>query len=72
MTATNKRAVLYRMVMPKHICPFGLKSNDLLKREGYSVDDHWLRTPEQTDEFKCREGVDTTPQTYIDGQRIGG
>lgn len=34
MIAINKRAVLYRMVMPKHLCPFGLKSNDLLKREG--------------------------------------
>lgn len=72
MTATNKRAVLYRMVMPEHLCPFGLKSNDLLKREGYSVDDHWLRTRAQTDDFKRREGVETTPQTYIDGQRIGG
>lgn len=72
MTAANKRAVLYRMVMPEHLCPFGLKSNDLLKREGYSVDDHWLRTREQTDDFKRREGVETTPQTYIDGQRIGG
>ena len=28
-----KTAVLYRMVMDKHICPFGLKSRDLLKRE---------------------------------------
>jgi glutaredoxin len=72
MTAPQKRAKLYRMVMPKHLCPFGLKSRDLLKREGYSVDDHWLRTREQTDDFKRREGVDTTPQTYIDGQRIGG
>lgn len=72
MTAPHKHAVLYRMVMPEHLCPFGLKSRDLLKREGYSVDDQWLRTREQTDEFKRREGVDTTPQTYIDGQRIGG
>lgn len=72
MTAPHKRAVLYRMVMPEHLCPFGLKSRDLLKREGYSVDDHWLRTREQTDDFKRREGVDTTPQAYIDGQRIGG
>lgn len=72
MNDPHKHAVLYRMVMPKHLCPFGLKSRDLLKREGYSIDDHWLRTREQVDEFKRQEGVDTTPQTYIDGQRIGG
>ncbi|MGE6323333.1 MauE/DoxX family redox-associated membrane protein [Pseudomonas oryzihabitans] len=72
MNDPRKHAVLYRMVMPKHLCPFGLKSRDLLKREGYSIDDHWLRTREQVDEFKRQEGVDTTPQTYIDGQRIGG
>jgi len=72
MNDPHKHAVLYRMVMPKHLCPFGLKSRDLLKREGYRIDDHWLRTREQVDEFKRQEGVDTTPQTYIDGQRIGG
>lgn len=72
MTAPHKHAKLYRMVMPEHVCPFGLKSRDLLKRKGYRVDDHWLRTREQTDDFKRGVGVDTTPQTYIDGQRIGG
>lgn len=69
---SSKKAVLYRMVMPKHICPFGLKSKDILERNGYEVDDHWLRSREETDTFKAREQVDTTPQTYINGQRIGG
>ncbi|MCW2271540.1 glutaredoxin 3 [compost metagenome] len=72
MTAPQKRAALYRMVLPQHVCPFGLKSRELLKREGYRVDDHPLRTRAQTDEFKRREDVDTTPQAYIEGQRIGG
>lgn len=31
---TPKSAILYRMVTPEHVCPFGLKSLDLLKREG--------------------------------------
>ena len=35
-TAT-KKAVLYRMVMPDHTCPYGLKAKDLLKRSGYEV-----------------------------------
>lgn len=65
-------ANLHRMVMPGHICPYGLKAKSLLERRGYSVDDHWLRTREETDAFKAEHGVQTTPQTFIDGQRIGG
>lgn len=67
-----RKAELYRMVMKEHLCPFGLKSLDLLKREGYAVDDHWLRTHQETDVFMARHGVETTPQTFIDGRRIGG
>ena len=67
-----KTAVLYRMVMDAHICPFGLKSRDLLKREGFDVDDNHLTTREETDAFKQAHDVKTTPQTWIDGKRIGG
>ena len=31
MSVMSKRAVLYRMVMPTHICPYGLKARDLLR-----------------------------------------
>ena len=31
---TGKTATLYRMVMPGHLCPYGLKSKDLLERHG--------------------------------------
>ena len=48
------------------------KARHLLRREGYAVDDHWLTTREQTDAFKAEHGVKTTPQVFIDGQRIGG
>jgi glutaredoxin len=65
-------AVLYRMVMPDHLCPFGLKSKDLLERKGFEVEDHELTSREQTDAFMEEHGVDTTPQTFIDGERIGG
>lgn len=68
----DKRATLYRMVMPEHTCPYGLKALDLLKREGFAVDDHWLRTREETDAFKAREGVKTTPQVFVGSERIGG
>ncbi|EKE83357.1 MauE/DoxX family redox-associated membrane protein [Idiomarina xiamenensis] len=68
----SKVAKLYRMVTDEHICPYGLRSKDLLKREGYEVEDHPLTSREQTDEFKAKHDVKTTPQTFIDGQRIGG
>jgi len=70
--ASTKKAQLYRMVMEEHLCPVGLKSKDLLERKGFDVEDHHLTTREETDAFKAKHGVDTTPQTFIDGRRIGG
>ena len=70
--ATARRATLHRMVMPGHTCPYGLKSKDLLEREGFTVDDHWLTTRDETDAFKAEQHVATTPQTFIDGVRVGG
>ena len=72
MATPVKKAVIYRMVMKDHICPFGLKSLDLLQREGYRVEDHWLRTREETDRFKADHDVGTTPQIFIDGRPVGG
>ena len=69
---STKIATVYRMVMPDHLCPYGLKTVDLLKREGFAVEDHHLETRAQTDAFKTEHDVATTPQTFIDGQRIGG
>lgn len=67
-----KTATLYRMVLPGHTCPFGLKSKWQLERRSYRVDDHPLRTRAEVDAFKAAHGVATTPQTFIDGARIGG
>ncbi len=68
----SKKAIVYRMVMDKHICPYGLKTLDLLKDEGYEVEDHHLSSREETDQFKEKYDVQTTPQTFIDDKRIGG
>ncbi|WP_418314851.1 MauE/DoxX family redox-associated membrane protein [Piscinibacter sakaiensis] len=68
----TRTASLYRMVMPGHVCPYGLKSKDLLERKGYAVDDHHLKTRHETDAFRKRHGVKTTPQTFIGERRIGG
>ena len=68
----EKTAVLHRMVMPDHLCPYGLKSKDLLERHGFRVEDHHLETREQTDAFKREHDVKSTPQTFIAGERVGG
>lgn len=67
-----KKATLYRMVMDQHVCPYGLKAKDLLRREGFEVEDHWLTSRDETDTFKTEYGVKTTPQVFIGGDRIGG
>lgn len=68
----TKTAQLYRMVTDEHICPYGIKSKALLESEGYEVEDHPLKNRAETDAFKQKHDVKTTPQTFIDGKRIGG
>lgn len=68
----ERTATLHRMVTKDHLCPFGLKSRDLLRRKGYQVDDRHLTSREEVDAFKAEHNVDTTPQTFIGGERIGG
>lgn len=67
-----KKATLYRMVMDKHLCPYGLKAKDLLRRKGFDVEDRWLTSREAVDAFKAEHGVKTTPQIFIGADRIGG
>jgi glutaredoxin len=71
-TSAPRIATIYRMVMPTHTCPYGLKAKDLLRRQGYDVEDRWLRTRGEPDAFKTKHGVATTPQTFIGSDRIGG
>ncbi len=58
--------------MAEHVCPWGLRARHLLRRKGYAVEDRWLTTRAETDAFKAEHRVKTTPQTFIDGERIGG
>lgn len=72
MAHPAKTAVLHRMVVEQHTCPYGLKARHLLKAKGYTVDDHLLTTREEVDAFKAQHGVATTPQVFIGGERVGG
>jgi len=69
---TTRTATVYRMVMEDHVCPYGLKTIDLLKRQGFEIDDNHLTSREETDAFKDKHEVETTPQTFIEDRRIGG
>ena len=71
-TGSGTQAILHRMVMEDHVCPYGLKAKHRLERAGYDVDDRWLETREETEAFQEEHGVDTTPQIFIRGERIGG
>jgi glutaredoxin len=63
---------LYRMSMPEHECPWGLKAVKLLQERGLKFEDIKLRSREEIDKFKEKYHVATTPQIFIDTERIGG
>ena len=67
-----KTAILYRMILPDHVCPFGVRAKEMLEHHGYMVDDRVLASREEVDRFEEQEGVATTPQVFIDDERIGG
>jgi len=68
----QRKATLYRMKLPTHECPYGLLAKRMLEDAGYDVDEHLLTTREEVDTFEAEWDVSTTPQIFIDGERIGG
>lgn len=71
-TTVPRGATLYRMVLPDHICPFGVRAKRMLEEHGFAVDDRILASREEVDRLQEELGVRTTPQVFIDGERIGG
>jgi len=70
--ADERKATLYRMVLPDHVCPFGVRAKEMLEQHGYEVDDRVITDRAAVDKFKAEQGVATTPQVFIDDERIGG
>jgi glutaredoxin 3 len=64
--------VLYRMVLPDHTCPFGLLAKRMLEDAGLPFDDRLLTSRQEVEALKAEHGVATTPQVFVDGERIGG
>jgi glutaredoxin len=69
---SKRSATLYRMKLPDHECPYGLLAKRMLEDSGFDVDDRLLTSRDEVDRFESEVGVDTTPQIFIDGERIGG
>jgi glutaredoxin len=70
--AEDRSATLYRMVLPDHTCPFGVRAKEMLEAEGFQVDDRVLGSREEVDAFKAEQGIQTTPLVFIGDERIGG
>jgi glutaredoxin 3 len=68
----DSEVILYRMVLPDHVCPYGVRAKQLLEEAGIPFEDRILATRMEVDAFEEKHGVDTTPQVFIDGKRIGG
>jgi len=63
---------LYRMDLPDHACPWGLKALTLLQEQQIPFEDHRLTSQPAVQAFKDQHGVATTPQVFSNGRRIGG
>ena len=70
--ANGRTATLHRMVLPDHICPYGVRAKELLEERGFTVDDRILSSRDEVEAFKSEHGVSTTPLIVIDGEEIGG
>ena len=68
----NKKVALYRMVLPDHVCPYGVRAKELLDQAGIAYEEHILASREEVEAFKAEHGIATTPLIVIDGEPIGG
>lgn len=68
----QRNAIVYRMILPDHVCPFGVRAKQMLEDAGFAVEDRILRSREEVDAFEEEQGVDTTPLVFIDDERNGG
>jgi glutaredoxin 3 len=68
----RREAILYRMVLPDHTCPYGVRAKRMLEEAGYEVEERLLRSREEVDAFQDANGVSTTPQILVGDRRIDG
>ena len=64
--------ILHRMKLPDHECPYGVRAKRMLEDAGLEFEDRLLTSREEVDSFMAEQEVDTTPQVFVDGKRVGG
>ena len=67
-----RQATLFRMVLPDHTCPYGVRAKQQLEEAGFDVDDRILSRREEVEAFKDENDLSTTPLIVIDGEKVGG
>ena len=70
--AKDTTVKVYRMSTPDHECPWGLKTVNLLQDKGIEFEDYKLKSKEETENFKEKYQVKTTPQIFFGEERVGG
>jgi glutaredoxin len=68
----RRTATLVRMALPDHVCPYGLRAKDLLEQHGFEIEERILKSRDEVEAYKDEQGVRTTPQIFVDDERIGG
>lgn len=69
---SQRTATIYRMKLPTHECPYGKLAKRMLEDAGFDIEEHLLTSRDEVDAFEAEHNVSTTPQVFIDGERIGG
>lgn len=64
------RAILYRMKLPDHECPYGLRAKQMLETAGYEIEERLLTSRDEVEAFKEEQDVATTPVIFIGDERI--
>jgi glutaredoxin len=59
------------MKLPDHESPYGLRAKAMLEEAGIPFEDRLLTSRDEVDAFQEEQGVETTPQVFVDGERIG-
>lgn len=68
----TRTAILTRMVLPDHECPFGVRARAMLEQAGLEIDERILSSRDEVEAFKAEHNIATTPLIEIDGKTIGG
>ena len=72
MMPSDRSATLYRMILPEHTCPYGVRAKALLEESGFDVDDRILGSRDEVESFKAEHDIPTTPLIFIGDTCVGG